>query len=158
MIYSCPKQSLLEVHLIFINGAPLICRISFFFFHLFVFESDLNGWLLKVSRNFIFLFQIEKSFTENVTCSVQVNIFKIHQCQFFTSLSLLSFPFPFVPVCKCQYSVLVILFLKIKWNKNCFPRCSGVGQIAQVSEVRIWIKGEFCLLMIYQPSITGYFP
>lgn len=72
MIYSCPKQPLLEVHLIFINGAPLICWF-------FIFKNDPNGWLLKVSRNFILLFQIQKSLPENVTCLVEMDVLKIDQ-------------------------------------------------------------------------------
>lgn len=51
MIYSCPKQALLEVHLIFINGVPLICWLSIFFFF---FKNDKNGWLSKGNRNFTF--------------------------------------------------------------------------------------------------------
>lgn len=85
MIYSCPKQALLEVHLIFINEVPLICWISVFFF--FFLKNDPNSWLLKVNRNFILLFLIQKHFTKNVTCSLQMYIFKICQSQFFTSSS-----------------------------------------------------------------------
>lgn len=120
MIYSCPKQALLEVHLIFINEVPLICWISVFFFFL---KNDPNSWLLKVNRNFILLFLIQKHFTKNVTCSLQMYIFKICQSQFFTSslsplsLSLYLFslfsPFP-LPMYKSQCSVLAILFLKVK--------------------------------------------
>lgn len=69
MIYSCPKQALLEVHLIFINGVPLICWISIFL------KNDPNSWLLKVNRNFILLFHIQKHFTKNVTCSLSMYIF-----------------------------------------------------------------------------------
>lgn len=121
MIYSCPKQALLEVHLIFINEVPLICWISVFFF--FFLKNDPNSWLLKVNRNFVLLFRIQKHFTKNVTCSLQMYIFKICQSQFFTSslsplsLSLYLFslfsPFP-LPMYKSQCSVLAILFLKVK--------------------------------------------
>lgn len=106
--------------------------ICVFFFFL---KNDPNSWLLKVNRNFILLFLIQKHFTKNVTCSLQMYIFKICQSQFFTSslsplsLSLYLFslfsPFP-LPMYKSQCSVLAILFLKVKWNKYHFPGCSGL--------------------------------
>lgn len=106
--------------------------ICVFFFFL---KNDPNSWLLKVNRNFILLFLIQKHFTKNVTCSLQMYILKICQSQFFTSslsplsLSLYLFslfsPFP-LPMYKSQCSVLAILFLKVKWNKYHFQGCSGL--------------------------------